>query len=392
MQRKFALLATALLAAGLNAAEPAIQKHQTGVYNITTEGMPEKIYYQTLADYGAKPRADLVTTVHRGGQDWVVENDVQGAVYRVVAPSNYTPDMPHGVLVFINAFDSGVLPIMYHALLSRYHLIAIGADQSGNDHDTAMRHSYAIVGVELLRERYNIDSDRIYVTGLSGGGRMTSHVMIINADLFTGGIPLIGCNSYKSVHLDGNSYIRGFWPRPNLKTINQARLHGRYALMTGSKDFNQPGTQQVYTTYKQAGFRHIIYLEEPELGHAPPSAEWFEKALNFLDEPLRVEAEKAWQKVANLESAGRLGQALEACTKAATHGGDADFVSEATAKMKALHQQYNQVKADLGKTFADNPARGVRALEMFRRDWNPVNKDDLESLTEQLHKARLRAQ
>ena len=36
----------------------------------------------------------------------------------------------------------------------------------------------------------------------------------------------------------------------------------------------------------KAGFAHVLYLQVPGLAHAIPSADWLEKALEFLSAPV----------------------------------------------------------------------------------------------------------
>jgi hypothetical protein len=66
----------------------------------------------------------------------------------------------------------------------------------------------------------------------------------------------------------------------------------RYAFVTGSEDFNKPGTVMAFEYYKNLKFPYAIYLEEPGLPHRMPSASYFAKALDFVDAPIIALAEK----------------------------------------------------------------------------------------------------
>ncbi|MDA3934885.1 MAG: hypothetical protein PF630_11250 [Gammaproteobacteria bacterium] len=270
-----------------------IEKHITGSYAITTPGVPSKIYLETLHRYGIKTDDKLMAQVHPHDPHWLAEQADQDAIYQVIVPANYSKMLPYGILVFINSRDSGMLFRQYHPLLEKHRLIAIGADHSGNTHATIIRHVYAVAAACLLLELYNIDKDRIYITGVSGGGRVTSQVMLMNADLFTGGIPIIGSNPYRDLPIAGNRYVPGFWRRPDQRILNHARRNSRYAFMTGSKDYNRAVTKRIYEEYRKRRFRYVSYFEEPGYGHTVPSAGWFERAIMFLDKPLVDEIHRA---------------------------------------------------------------------------------------------------
>jgi hypothetical protein len=82
----------------------------------------------------------------------------------------------------------------------------------------------------------------------------------------------------------GRMWARNFIPVDEAVRIGKAT--GRYVLVTGEKDMNLKNTRAVYDYgFKKEGFKHAIVLEVPGMGHATPPAEWFDKGLNFLDNP-----------------------------------------------------------------------------------------------------------
>jgi hypothetical protein len=57
-------------------------------------------------------------------------------------------------------------------------------------------------------------------------------------------------------------------------------------LVSSEKDFNRADTRIVWEQgFKKEGFPMASYFEVPGIGHTLPSAEWLEKALQFLDVP-----------------------------------------------------------------------------------------------------------
>src|SRR5688572_10872673 len=90
--------------------------------------------------------------------------------FQVVAPDGYTREKSYGLLVWISPMPSGVVLDAWLDPLAARKLIAVGADNSGNDRGTIWRLALALDAVHNLRKLYTIDPRRIYVTGFSGGG------------------------------------------------------------------------------------------------------------------------------------------------------------------------------------------------------------------------------
>src|SRR5258706_11085518 len=107
--------------------------------------------------------------------------------FEVYVPADYTDDKPVGLLVFSNPHPSGRPPQNYVALLDKYHLIYVGANKAGNKRFVRLRMCLAIDAAVNIRARDKIDPDRIYVSGISGGGRVASLLGVGFADVFRGG-------------------------------------------------------------------------------------------------------------------------------------------------------------------------------------------------------------
>ncbi len=166
-------------------------------------------------------------------------------------------------------------------------MIWIGAENVGNEREVAARWGLALDAAWNMAKRYHIDPQRVYAVGMSGGGRCSSSIAPTWPEVFSGGIYLAGCNPPIM---------------PSDKTLAAKSLAGRYALVTGSDDFNRPYTQGVLSAYKERKFAHVEYFEQPGLGHALPSAEWFAKALAFVDAPLVEQAKNMLKQATALET------------------------------------------------------------------------------------------
>jgi len=374
--------------------EPAIEKHKVGQFTIVSGGAPAKIYLQAAHDYGAELDRDQVNKARKGQLKWFLDKDSKGVTYQVIVPKSYEAGQAHGVLVFINSGEGGKLPKPFHQLLEKYRLIGIGADKSGNKTNTLLRHAYAVHAVELLAERYDVDRDRVYVTGTSGGGRVTSQVMIMNSETFTGGIPMVGANACMRMDVadsKGNVFAdSGMWKNTDKKRLAKAGREGRFVFMTGSKDFNKANVKSVYEGYKEAGFKHVDYIEQDGLGHGAPSAENFEKALQFLDAPLVKAASGHYEDAKKKHKSGRLAEALVLYRKSVLHGRGADWHADAVAKVKELQGEYDQAYAAVEAAIeAKDNAAFRKTIKELRRAWGAIaDREVIKALDDRFRQAK----
>ncbi len=211
--------------------------------------------------------------------------DVTKEKWKLVVPKTYAHAAKWGLFVYINADDSANIPGGYEAILEKHKLIGVSAYKSGNERNVFDRFRLAIDANFNLSKRFNIDGSRVYVSGISGGGRVAIMLAVSYADLFSGGIPFCGANFYTDIPSEpGKAWPRSYIPvEPALKI---AKSTGRFVLVTGEKDFNLKNTRAVYELgFKKEGFKHAMVLEVPGMGHTSPPAESLDKGLDFLDKP-----------------------------------------------------------------------------------------------------------
>jgi len=184
--------------------------------------------------------------------------------YRVRIPPG---DGPNGVLVFVKPIDSGEIPEGWAAELDRQHVIWIAADDFGNEHPRAQRVLAALAGLKLIQGSKAVDAKRIYVGGMSGGGRIASTL----ATRFPG-------------HFSGALYIVGadFWTSSE-EPLKPRIAANRYVFITGNRDFNQREMRRVFAKYQAAGVSQVSLMDLPGFGHEYPNAEKLAEAIDFLD-------------------------------------------------------------------------------------------------------------
>lgn len=216
--------------------------------------------------------------------------DIAQEEFEIHVPSSYDGSEAYGLIVYTNAGKGGHAGL-YRSVIDKHRLIWVAATNVPNERNVIPRWGLMLDAVWNMSKGYRIDQRRIYASGMSGGGRCASMVAPTYADVFSGAIYLVGCNP-------------PVWPPEKAvgKPIRELAMANRYALMTGDGDFNKPETKALSTAMKAQGFKHVEYFEQQGLGHSHPSAEWFDKALQFVDQPLRDEAARLLAQAKALES------------------------------------------------------------------------------------------
>jgi hypothetical protein len=207
--------------------------------------------------------------------------------FEVYAPRDYTGEKPFGLFVFISPSGNGKPPRHWLDSMDQHHLIWCGPNKAGNDRYAHLRMGLAIDAVHNMRQKYNIDPNRVYVAGVSGGGRIASMLGVCFSDVFNGGYYIIGCNFYiQEKSVEQNGVFRRAYNLPPAKYLVAAKKQSKHVFLTGDTDGNRDQTQIYYNAFKREGFEHITYFQVPGMGHQAPDPEWFEKGMKALDEPL----------------------------------------------------------------------------------------------------------
>ena len=339
--------------------QDAPQPHRTGRYSVRfTQRDPRSGVAEANRRFGEGVRFNPAAC----------KFDHSSESYEVYVPQSYDPSKRFGLIVWINAGDDGGIPPGYEELLDKHRLIWIGANNGGNDRSPFwIRAMLAIDGASNIKHLYNIDSDRVYVSGISGGGRVASMVALTFPDVFSGGAYyVIGCNYMKNLATSGNKFAPGFWTKPDPRILEMAHKR-RFAMITGSEDFNKPGTERVFKGYKNDGFQFVTFLEQPGLGHRLPDAQWYEKGILALDQPL-VEAAPAQFKLAvEAEQNSQFLEAFRSYVFAATHGRGQSFHETATGKVADFQPQMSGLSE---QAYADLPPDSSSVqLRQFVRQW-----------------------
>lgn len=188
--------------------------------------------------------------------------------WQIVVPESYDPERPPGVLVYISPSESGKLPQQWRRLPESHNFIWVAADDSGNQRSVARRIAYAVFAVGLIDKRYDIDTERVFLSGFSGGARVAGLVAAAYPQMFRGGIYM------------GGAEMWDIEPTPD--TLEAIR-ENRFVFITGTEDFNRPMALKVAAQYANAGIKKQKTIVISRHGHELPPSRRMRDALNFLD-------------------------------------------------------------------------------------------------------------
>ncbi|HSH10106.1 MAG TPA: PHB depolymerase family esterase [Oceanipulchritudo sp.] len=239
--------------------EPYLTEGPTGLYRFpVTETSP----LSTLKVLTERLKIDIDDTDGAGAG-----YDPLKLPFHAYVPDGHEPGKPAALLVWISPVQSALPPVDYIPVLQNENCLWIGASNLGNDAPTPLRFFSAIDAAIAMQKAWDIPADRVFVAGMSGGGRLASALAILYPEVFGG----------------GGYFIIGANPQPEVDEalLEQARSH-RFLFLTGSKDYNRTQMRDAYKEYMRKGFADCRFFSIRGMAHAYPSAEHFAEGLRWL--------------------------------------------------------------------------------------------------------------
>ena len=172
------------------------------------------------------------------------------------------------------------------AALDELNMVCIGSDNTGNDRDVPDKFQMIFDAVATARARYHIDGRRIYITGMSGGGKVSSILAVCFADVFSGAVPIVEFGCYSTLDDSWGQHRNPYFAKPHGRLLQLAMEH-RIALMGGPPDFNYREMTERAARLHADGFTNLRFFSYPDMAHVMPTASRFADALRWIDEPRR---------------------------------------------------------------------------------------------------------
>lgn len=207
--------------------------------------------------------------------------------FTIYVPASYRRGEPIGLFVWISPGPyGGPTSEGMPGLMDAHRLIWVGANQSGNQRSKWVRLSLALDAVHNLQRLYDIDPQRVYVSGYSGGGRTASALGMLFSNVFRGFVSVMGIDYFRPIPAadrPGTHWNPGYPPPPRAE-MRRIKESSRLVLLTGERDYNRLQTKVYARELRKDGFENVSFIEVPGMSHYDPQPlEWFRKALDAVD-------------------------------------------------------------------------------------------------------------
>jgi uncharacterized repeat protein (TIGR02543 family) len=246
--------------------------------------------WTTGVQLGSCANLAAFNTTLNNGDIWYDNSDLVPSNNSVMTPRTYTVRLPtgfdpnstnkYGLITFIDAGNSSGAITAYNAALDAHNVIYIAGQNIGNPEYTTYRYGVAIMGTFRMCELYNIDPNRIYDSGYSGGGFCASGLAFMRSDWFHGSVPWAGSGLPQAI-----PGVLAPYPPTGAKPSVAMPTYFRTADMTHFSDMNRWTVTQVYR-YGRLNFggnaREIL---RPG-GHTDVDGPGLTDALDFMYHPL----------------------------------------------------------------------------------------------------------
>jgi predicted esterase len=179
-------------------------------------------------------------------------------------------------MVFVWPADDIQVPADWWKVLRDRHMIYVASRRSGNTENIFDRRvPLALHGYEYVRNKYNVDPERVYIGGFSGGSRTAQRVAMAYPDVFRGAFLVGGSDT-----LGGES---GFTlPSEEISRTLQKRT--RFIFSTGGDDsVNRAKDARTRKNLEALCMQGVRVVPQNGVEHWVPNGRGFIRVLNELE-------------------------------------------------------------------------------------------------------------
>ncbi len=223
------------------------------------------------------------------GDSFSVNHYLNSHNYHLYIPNSYDGTEAYGLITFVNAGNVGNIWGDWFNVLEQKKLIVIAGNGIGNSISVPTRLGVALAGAHAINKELNIDPNRIYTSGNSGGGRTASVLMYLFPEFFTGMIPNCGSAYLRQVAQDyethqPNSHYEYIYPFTSTELDYVQSFNPKIALLTAYDDFREGDLMNIYHNGMEPDGFSSKLLEIPG-NHCATSEQHFRDGINFLEHP-----------------------------------------------------------------------------------------------------------
>lgn len=241
-------------------------------------------------------------SILRPPADWTEGYDSAEQTFELFVPEDYDAKKSYPVVLFISPSNKAMGWRSWQATCKQQGVIFVGPHNAGNNCPSPRRVRIVLDALDQVRRDYNVDADRTYISGFSGGGRIACMIGFSLPEYFGGAIPICAGGD-----LRGESYLRR-------RVIDRLSV----AHVTGQSDFNRAEVQRFrHPQLAEVGVRSRLWTVE-KMGHSVPGSKTLSEVLRWLDQSVKDRRELATQRpvtrIAGSESPGRQQRAKQQLT------------------------------------------------------------------------------
>jgi len=263
--------------------------------------------------------------------------------YALYLPESYKPGKKFPVLFFFDAHKRGKLPVKkYKSLADKYGYILAGSYNSMNGQSqTEMERSIRMM-MDDVTDRFNVDPDRIYTGGFSGGARVAAYVALFKMKI----AGTVGCAA-------------GF---PQM--TSQPNTGFAYIALVGDKDFNYLELKNLDLSLESSGIRHFLRVYDGK--HDWPPERVMEEAFLFFQFEAMRKKEIPVDNALARKFAGQNNDSIEKASENRDWLGMAYWLNRAVVYLSGISNVDNEKK--LLAKLKNNPKYQKHLQEELQRE------------------------
>ncbi len=289
----------------------------------------------------------------------LLENyDSSNLTYQLFVPEQYSPDKSWPVVLFVSPGNRGTGFNRWQQVCRREQIIFASPHAAGNNTPMPTRIRIVMDVLDDVRRRYNVDPDRTYIGGFSGGGRVACSIAFALPEYFGGVLPVCAGGELRQ-----ESSLR----RRVIDRLSVAQL-------TGETDFNRGECERLHQTeLSGVGVRCRTWIA-PKTGHAMPNADIFSEAFKWLEAGLaeRRKLAKRWPVSSLKDAVSREDWAASLLKEGQERMERRDTFHSGLMQIKSVHVRWNDLPT------------AKQALEILTKaEQNPDQSWQADDVTEQ---------
>jgi len=204
-------------------------------------------------------------------------------------PKGHDPKIASGLMIYI---DPGQRPNAHeyaHAVADELNFIVVAPRGVGNEVYAPDRWQLGMDAIATVSTRWLVDPKRIYITGISGGGQISTHLWLCFPDVISGAVPVVALGSFENIPIGNGKMWQRTFGKPKVEYLKLAKVQ-RCAAITGKLDFNERPILLAAEILQKAGL-NVRVDDYADMDHNAPTSDRFADALKWVDAPQKLKRE-----------------------------------------------------------------------------------------------------